>query len=267
MSIFRKKQKGLTLIELMIAIVIGIFISLTVVQYMVTSSRVFKRQGADTNLEQNASFALSYLSQFVRQAGSRDGHGTEVPFYIGDCGDFKPCTSDADGDGGSNANSDRIAVQMFPSSRMDCTGIAASGQIANVFYIDKEDPSSPTNSLFCRGYDVAADEWLAGSEGLALIDGIDQMQVIYGVANDDEQVFSYVAAGNVPSIDGSQLLGWDRVRAVKIALLVSDGFETTTESLSDQSFQLFNASATTYANDRVARKVFSTSVTINSKLP
>ena len=267
MSISRKKQTGLTLIELMIGIVIGIFISLMVVQYMVTSSRMFKRQGADANLEQNASFALSYLSQFIRQAGSRDGHGTEVPFFIDNCGNFSPCTADADGDDGTNANSDRLAVQMFPSSRMDCTGIAASGQIANVFYIAKEDPASPVNSLFCRGYDVAARQWLAGSQGVALIDGIDQMQVIYGIANDNEQVYSYVAAENVPAVDGSLLLGWDRVRAVKVALLVSDGFETETESLSDQSFQLFNAGLTTFNNDRVSRKVFSTSVTINSKIP
>lgn len=233
---------------------------------MVTSSRLFKRQGADTNLEQNANFALSYLSQFIRQAGSRDGHGTEVPFYIDECGDFKPCTSDADGAGGTHANSDRVAVQMFPSSRMDCTGIPATGQIANVFYISKEDPASETNSLFCRGYDVAAKSWL-GTEGVALIDGIDQLQVIYGVADDNEQIYSYVAAANVPSVDGSDLLGWDRVRAVKVALLVSDGFESPTETVSDQSFQLFNTSMTTFPSDRVARQVFSTSITINSKVP
>ena len=60
-----KSQRGFNLIELLIAIVIGIFISLMIVQYMATSSRVFKRQGADSNLEQNASFAISYLSQFI----------------------------------------------------------------------------------------------------------------------------------------------------------------------------------------------------------
>lgn len=235
---------------------------------MVTSSRMFQRQGADSNLEQNASFALSYLSQFIRQAGSRDGHGTEVPFYIDDCGDFKPCTSDADGAGGTNAGSDRIAVQMFPSSRMDCTGLPATGQIANVFYISKEDPTAQTNSLFCRGFDVAANTWLGTeTEGVALIDGIDQLQVIYGIADANEQIYSYVAAADVPSVSGSQLLGWDRVRAVKVALLVSDGFETKTESIGDQSFQLFNAGLTTFTNDRVSRQVFSTSITINSKVP
>ena len=107
------KQRGVTLIELMIAILIGIFISLMVVQYLATSSRMFKRQGVDSNIEQNASFAVSYLSKYIRQAGSRDGHGTEIPFYSGDCGAFSPCTAEADGADGTEPNSDRVAVQMF----------------------------------------------------------------------------------------------------------------------------------------------------------
>ena len=53
------RQAGLNLIELMIAIVIGIFISLMVVTYLATSSRLFKQQGADTNLEANGTFAIS----------------------------------------------------------------------------------------------------------------------------------------------------------------------------------------------------------------
>lgn len=259
-----KTQSGLSLIELMIAIVIGIFISLMVVQYMITSSRVFKRQGADANLEQNASFALSYLSQYIRQAGSRDAHGTDVPFFIDACGGFMPCTNDADGALATNNDSDRVAVQMFPSSRMDCTGLPAAGQIANVFYIDQE-PNSQTNSLFCRGFDVAANAWLGN--GVALIDGIDQMQVIYGVADDSEQIYSYVSASNIPPVGGNLLAGWDQIRAVKIALLVSDGFDSITEDSSNTNFQLFNANAKPFVNDSVSRKVFSTTITINSKIP
>ena len=78
------KQTGLNLIELMIAIVIGLFISLMVVQYLSTSTRLFKQQGADTNLEANGTFAISYMTQFIRQAGSNNPLGTDVPFYTGE---------------------------------------------------------------------------------------------------------------------------------------------------------------------------------------
>ncbi len=260
-----KRQQGLTLIELMIAIVIGIFISLMVVQYLVTSSRMFKRQGVDTNIEQNASFAVSYLSKYIRQAGSRDGHGTEVPFFIGDCKDLSPCTSEADGDAGTDASSDRVAVQMFVGSGgKDCAGNDANGQIANVFYIDREDPSSTVNSLFCRGYDVASDAWL-GTQGIALIDGVEQMQVVYGVADTNEQIYSYMSADRIPSVNGSAAQGWDQVRAVKVALLVSDGYDSGTENMESRNYQLFDVQTT--HNDRIARRVFSTAITINSKVP
>ena len=260
-----KRQRGLTLIELMIAMMLGIFISLLVVQYLATSSRMFKRQGVDSNIEQNASFAISYLSKHIRQAGSRDGHGTEVPFFFGDCDVFSPCTSDADGDNGTEINSDRIAVQMFVGAgSSDCAGNPASGQIANVFYIDEDTAGSSMNSLFCRGYDVATETWLGN--GIALINGVEQMQVVYGVADASEQIYSYLAANRVPPVTGSLTLGWDRVRAVKVALLVSDGYSTGTEDVENRNYRLFDGPATNF-NDRIHRRVFSTAITINSKVP
>jgi len=263
----RCKQRGFNLIELMIAIVIGIFISLMVVQYMVTSSRVFKRQGADSNLEQNASFAISYLSQFVRQAGTRDNYGTVVPFFLDECDGIDPCTGDGTGSASATdpATSDTIAVRMHPDNGRDCTGIAlpAGDQLANVFYIEAsvEDPN--INSLYCRGFNVSSDSWIA--DGVALIDGIDQMQVLYGVADANERIYSYFDAARVPSVDGSAALGWDRVRAIKIALLVSDGFDSLTEDLDTRSYQLLDGPQLSLT-DRVNRRVFSTTVAMNSKL-
>lgn len=260
------RQRGLTLIELMIAILIGIFISLMVVQYLATSSRMFKRQGVDSNIEQNASFAVSYLSKYIRQAGSRDGHGTEIPFFNGDCGVFSPCTAQADGADGTDPNSDRVAVQMFlDTGGRDCAGNPAAGQIANVFYIDEEVTGSGVTSLFCRGYDVAGNSWI-GAGGTAIIDGVEQMQVIYGVADASEQIYSYVSSDRIPAVGGSMAAGWDQVRAVKVALLVSDGYQSATETTANRNFQLFDGAPVNF-NDGINRKVFSTAITINSKIP
>ena len=60
-----RSQSGFNLIELMIAIVIGLFISLMVVQYLTTSSKIFKQQSADSNLEANGTFALSYMLSLI----------------------------------------------------------------------------------------------------------------------------------------------------------------------------------------------------------
>lgn len=261
------KQHGLNLIELMIAIVIGAFISLMVVQYLVTSSRIFKRQGADTNLELNANFALSFLTEYIRQGGSRTPFGTVVPFYIGACTPFTACTHDATGVASATApaTSDTIAVQMSTANGFDCTGVAvpAGSIVANVFYVEALPGAPGINSLFCRGFNVTDDSWISG--GVALIDGVDQMQVQYGVADASGQVVSYLDASRVPPVNGDLELGWDQVRAVKIALLVSDGFDTSTEDLNPVDFQLLDG-PTLSITDRISRRVFSTTITINNKL-
>jgi len=239
-----RSQSGFNLVELMIAVVIGLFISLMVVQYLTTSSKLFKQQSADSNLEANGTFALSYMSQYVRQAGTHDPTGTDVPFYIGDC-DGKvptftddPCTYNTDQLG----NSDQMSVQMFPFNLLDCTGqvVEEEHRIANVFYVED-------NSLYCRGYDVTDRS-----------------------CNDDGQVDRYVNASSVADESGSdveKLQAWDRVRSVKLAVLVSDGSDTNTEFNDDERlFQLLDSPEIAF-NDRVPRKVYSTTITINNKLP
>lgn len=253
------RQRGLNLIELMIAVVIGLFISLMAVQYLSTSSRLFKQQGADSNLEANGTFAISYLSQFIRQAGTNNPTGTDVPFYIGTCGDANPCTFDRNAVG----ESDRIAVQMVPTNNQDCVGntVPVGSRIANVFFIQN-------SSLVCQGYDVTNDDWLAG--GLVeLIDGVEQLQVLYGVSNSQGLVDRYVNASNVPASGATAIEvqeAWDRVRSTKVALLVSDDANTGTLPKVERLFGLLDAPVVTY-DDRVSRKVFSTTIHINNKLP
>jgi len=252
------RQQGLNLIELMIAIVIGIFISLMVVQYLSTSARLFKQQGADTNLEANGTFAISYMTQFIRQAGSNDPMGTDVPFFTGACGADDPCTFNED----NPDKSDQIAIQMVPQNGQDCVGnvVTAGDRIANVFYVED-------SSLFCRGYNIDDRDWLGPQE--SLIDGVEQLQVLYGVSNAGGVVERYVDASRVAvgaTTDFDRNVAWDSIRSTKIAVLVADVSTTGTERPEDITYQLLDSPAVT-RNDRVSRKVYSTTVNINNKLP
>jgi len=210
------RQTGLNLIELMIAIVIGIFISLMVVQYLSTSARLFKQQGADTNLEANGTFAISYMTQFIRQAGSNDPMGTDVPFYTGECGDANPCTFNEDNPG----ESDQIAVQMVPQNGKDCVGndVEEGDRIANVFYVIVE------------RY-------------------VDASRVADSADNDFER-----------------RVAWDGIRSTKIAVLVSDLSTAGTEPKKAREYQLLD-SPEVVREDRISRKVYSTTININNKLP
>lgn len=255
------RQSGLSLIELMIAVVIGIFISLMVVTYLSTSSRLFKQQGADTNLEANGTFAISYMTQFIRQAGSNDPMGTDVPFYTGDCISANPCTFNEDDQG----KSDQIAIQMVPQNDKDCVGndVTPGDRIANVF-------SVRNSSLVCQGFNIDTQSWLGGAEDPeSLIDGVEQLQVLYGVSNADGVVERYVDASRVATgalNDFERNAAWDSIRSTKIAVLVSDVTTDGTELKEARDYQLLDSPKIT-RDDRISRKVYSTTVNINNKIP
>ena len=186
-----------------------------------------------------------------------------MPFFSGFCGGNdpndpdNPCTYNSDVAG----ESDQISVQMVPWNQRDCVGNVtdADERITNVF-------SVIGSELFCRGYSVTNRDWLGAGE--SLISGVDQLQVLYGVSNDDGEVDQYVDASRVAenaNSDEEELLAWDRIRSVKLAVLVSDGTNAGTEKAEARQYQLLDAPEIEFT-DRISRKVFTTTITINNKL-
>ncbi len=71
-----RKQRGLSLVELMVAMVIGLVISLAVLQVFISNKNTFLLRGAAGNLQENGRFALQYLAAELRPAGV--GVGTRL---------------------------------------------------------------------------------------------------------------------------------------------------------------------------------------------
>jgi len=66
---FRKKQSGLTLVELMIAVVLGLLLVAGVIQIFVSNKQTYRVTEAHSRLQDNARFTLEVLSKDVRSAG------------------------------------------------------------------------------------------------------------------------------------------------------------------------------------------------------
>lgn len=64
-----KKQKGLTLIELMIALVLGLILVAGVIQIFVANKQTYRVTEAQSRLQENARFALEVLTRDIRSAG------------------------------------------------------------------------------------------------------------------------------------------------------------------------------------------------------
>jgi len=65
----KNQQRGLTLIELMIAIVLGLLITAAVIQLFVNNKQTYRITESQMQLQNNARFALNALSKDIRLAG------------------------------------------------------------------------------------------------------------------------------------------------------------------------------------------------------
>ena len=246
--------KGYTLIELMISVSMGIAMISVAMQYLVGSSASFNSTETAGRIQENGRFALSMISDELRMAGYGDPNAGARPgfFYTDPCGDFNPCTAN-----GADSNSDRIAIWSDPppddGSETDCTAsaLAANAQVANVYYLETSD--SGVTSLMCRGFNVTTGAWNAG--GQPLLDGIENMQILYGVRNADGDISQYVSSEAVAD--------WSTIVSVRMALLVTTGLENGASGTETRTYELLDAPQLQY-NDAFLRRVFSTTVVINN---
>lgn len=65
-----KTQTGISIIEIMIALLIGLFLLGGLIQMFITSKQTYKVQDAMSRLQENGRFAMDFLVRDIREAGS-----------------------------------------------------------------------------------------------------------------------------------------------------------------------------------------------------
>ena len=65
-----KRQKGLTLVELMIAITLGLIVLLAIGSIYINSRQTYRVQEDNARLQEAGKYALEVLGRSIRQAGS-----------------------------------------------------------------------------------------------------------------------------------------------------------------------------------------------------
>ncbi|GLS28163.1 PilW family protein [Marinibactrum halimedae] len=227
-----QRQKGLSLIELLIAMTLGLTILAAAVQMLMASRNSSVVNNELSRMQENARFALDIITDDVRKAGFQMiGASPLQSFLDGPCGSWNPCTLN-----NSNGDSDRFAVIYEPhidEPQTDCTGAEVdlnneeSKGMANVYFIED-------GSLRCRGYNLDLSTW--NGESVNLVDGIDNMQVLYGVVDEVGQwqnSTQYVTANEVDN--------WTTVNSLRVALLVNGGFASSSRSNEESQFAVFDS--------------------------
>ena len=228
------KQRGVTIIELMISIVIGLALVSVLLGVFSGSSGANRLSDAQAQMNEDAQYALQLLAKQIRLAGYSASPTTAVTDSIFGCDNgftnatgASPAanrlaltcnpTSSAVGHGlaiayfADSFNSTPHAVRNRPT---DCTGndiLTATGTIENRFFIDV------TNTLRCVG-NGSGDGTAAYTTSVPLLENIERIDFFYGVANaaNERNVGRYLTSTQIGA--AANAANWDLIRTIRICL-------------------------------------------------
>ena len=278
----KAKQQGLTLIELMIALGLGVFLLSGILQVFMGSRQSFEVIHAQAAMQEAGRFGMTLVGGTLRQAGYINAgtidpvQGDEVAQKLANLIDGEdkfeerwPAENNFEagsavfgkdspsGLGLTDADGDSEVVAFRIQSDPDVTLIDCAGNdmpdgeteiVEMSYYVDDEE------QLRCQ---TSRDANNPGSH--ILVSGVEQMKVIYGVSdpNPPFRPIKYVETASMADDD------WPNVVAVRLGLLtVSDNAPL---ERSDTTFNLLGADVDAGADGR-ARRVFTQTITLRNRL-
>lgn len=235
------REKGFTLIELMIALVLGLILIGGTLSVFMSAKQGYRMEHGMALMQSTGRATLDFLSREISMAGFPQMNPIES---------FLPAeTTD-----GTGSNSDRFAVRY--RSNTDCLNAAtptyADGEryAKNLYFIQND-------ALVCRT--LAEDDSTIAEA--AIVQGVENMQLLYGedtnAADGVTNATKYVTAGNVTD--------WNSVVSVRLGLLVSS---QNVISTSDDAvaYELLGQTQIAAANDKLRRRAYSSTVVIRNRM-
>ena len=269
-----RAMRGMSLIELMIAMTIGLIILMAVSSGYLSGLAMQRTHTDVSHLQESGRFAFDLLARAARHAGYRNTYavypgtatggvpsefcstgtlGSQI-LAANDPATINPSAANLTGTTVTVLNSsdvlrvryfgeDNIAGTAADGSVLDCLGNAVrrggdlSAPVEDTLYVATDstsDPSNPEPALFCRNSTV-------GGVGTPLIPGVESMQILYGEdINADGRVDRYVPYSLVSDPDNVFTL------MVSLVLVTPNAVATTSVA------RTFNHFGTDYAAGNTA---------------
>lgn len=236
-------QSGVSLIELMIGLVIGLVVAIAAMGSLVYTRTASRVMGDSTRLQQDASTAFRSIGQIVRQAGARqlvDATGGTVSFnpqYVGiedNASTFQPVA--IKGTDGVFNKPDTLVIDRDNTLNVDsadCVGneVSTGTTIKNTFSVD-------AGTLKCDGSGKSSGEY-------GLMVGVEDLQIWYGLR--EGEGLRYTTASAISKISPAP---WDQIEAVRICLRLAG------ELTNHQSAATLGCQGETIQNDGRLRRAF-----------
>lgn len=172
-------QKGFTLIEIMIALVLGAFLIGGVLQIFVNTRETYRMQDALSRLQENGRFAMDFIGRDLRMAGYS---------FCPKSSDDDPIVNFLTGvNGGANGPAQDYpdSIQIRWREGNQCPIVAADLRVSYSIAPVPPAPGTPlpTGVVYNLVRD-AGDGDGVGPDAIPLIEGVENMQILYGVDAD-----------------------------------------------------------------------------------
>jgi type IV pilus assembly protein PilW len=279
MSNNRSKQKGFTLVELMISLVLGLIISGAVIQILSSNTVTDGLNRAIANAQESGRFIISRMRQELMMTGRYDvldpnlnqlvdiveeeafvrSNPIPVP------GDFANRVALGSLQGINGANDTLVVSLQAPR---DCRGFKLGYPLADEEFYVVNEYFVNNGQLQCRGYDgrvlrgQKAAVGHAGDAAFTLLDDVLSFQVLYGITDPNDPAqrsvpVRYVDASELPVAYAANA----QVVAVRLAIALKGEGQVNLDQ--PATFRLLNEAVIT-APDNNYYQAFETTITLRN---
>lgn len=269
-------QRGFSLVELMISLVLGLIVTGAVIQVFVSTNVTNQFNQTVSEVQEAGRFISARLQKEFQEAGRYDVVTTNIDSsvdlvteaaYIESkavaiVGDFDTQGTLGSREGSSGAN-DAIVLNLLAAK--DCTGNTfdyvngALFHTVNYYYVTD-------NALKCSGYDGRVlrglKNQISSGSAITLLDNVERFQLEYGVSDEIQQsdgsVIQYITADQLANARANGQI----VVSVKFALLLKSRQELVIETAITQRTLLGEAPID--VNDNHYYQVFSHAIALRN---
>ncbi len=282
------RSKGFSLIELLVALAIGLLITLVVTQAYLSGVGSQRAQTDLGRAQESSRFAFDLMARSLRKAGYKNPKAPGTGFcdssslprlvVINDPATIKPDAINLVGSTVTVSNtSDAIRVRYYgdgltstpfttDATMRDCLGntIASNTLVSDTFFIAADTTNNNEPALFCYSSNAT------GSGSVPLVPGVESMQILYGEDTDgDGAVNRYVSGSSINTNNANN------VRSVMLSLVA----RTANANAVDRSAQTIDHFGTNYNRsgdagsrfitpaDGRTRQHFSTTIALRNLCP
>lgn len=256
---FKSPARGLSLIELMIAIALGLILVAVVIQIYVGTKATYNKQEDLSRVQENGRIALDIIGRSARIAGFKSNPSNALT------GPLLPLSPlEIFGTEGAANVSDSLTLRFQGSgngtgtadgSVVDCLGTAIDAnqnpQVTsfNRFFIANNAAGRP--SLFCDTTNNPAN-------AVEIISEIEHLRFLYGIDTSGDFIADFYVPANA-------VLNWNQVVSIQIGLVaatsntINPNLDTRTYAVLDKTFDP--------VDDRRSRRIYTQTIALRNRTP